>query len=463
MENKIKRIILIGIIILLIIVVWLLILLRKENKVNSSNETIEETPVDYYNTYQAQRASEGVTANSAVAHLEDNANQYYTIKSILDSFSTYITYLNATVKDLGIIVSKDKEAEALDEYKQDGLTYINDMLADNYKTKYSVNDNYIYNLLKNYVGKKYKITDMYVLEDSDYINTYFIYGNYSGEEFDYIVILDRYNYTFEIYLDNYFKENNYSRDKVSSMTTLHIDSIDANDNNIFQYKNINKEELAVDYFNEYLDLMINDTQSAYELLDLEYKAKRFGDFSAFKNYVSEVIDTENVRSAVNYSYMKHDDYIEYVCQDIWGNNYIFKSTGIMKYTVILDAYTVPVDLYEKEYESANNTQKAQLCLNRFFECINNKDYEKAYSYLNSSYKENNFPTLNEFETYVKSNWYDINSFTYSDIQLDNETYILYGEVGDFTTQGSYNSECFSKSFALKLGSDIRDFEISFVK
>lgn len=56
--------------------------------------------------------------------------------------------LNSSASDLGLIVSKQEEKTALEEYKQDGLKCINDVLANNYKTKYSVNNDYIYNNLK---------------------------------------------------------------------------------------------------------------------------------------------------------------------------------------------------------------------------------------------------------------------------------------------------------------------------
>lgn len=59
--------------------------------------------------------------------------------------------MNSTASELGLIVSAQEESKALTEYKQDGLEYINDMLAPNYKSKYNVNNEYIYNNLKNFL------------------------------------------------------------------------------------------------------------------------------------------------------------------------------------------------------------------------------------------------------------------------------------------------------------------------
>ncbi|MBP3502121.1 MAG: hypothetical protein J6K42_01380 [Clostridia bacterium] len=457
-----KRDIIISIVTTLIILVILaLVILVQLNKSNKINNT--EAKIDYYNQYQQQRASEGVTANDAVASLEGDANKYYTVKSIIDSFNTYISYLNSTISDLGLIVPSGEEEQALQEYRQDGLNYITNMLANNYKTKYSINNENLYNLLKNYSGKSYEITDMYVVRDSEYINTYFIYGKYLNEEFDYIVVLDKYNYTFEIYLNNYVKDGKYSKDDVSTMKTLNIEKIDQNDNNTFQYKNINKDELVKIYYEEYLNQMTNNVQEAYNLLDSEYKSIRFKTLEEFQNYINEVIKVEFPRKVSTYKLKNCENYIEYVCQDNYGNIFVFKVTGVKKYTVILDTYTVPIKSYEEEYKNANDSKRAQLCLNRFFEALNNKNYEKAYNYLNSSFRNNNFKTVEEFKKYVQTNWFDFNMFSYLNLKKDGEYYVLSGEIADTILFGSYNSESISKDFILKLGNSIKDFQISFNK
>ncbi|MBO5348946.1 MAG: hypothetical protein J6A89_03900 [Clostridia bacterium] len=463
MDNKKKiTIIIIIIIILLIIFAILLISLKPQTQI-SQNNMVEETPIDYYNEYHTQRATEGVTADSAVASLEDNVNQYFTVKSIIDNFNTYVSYLNANISNLGLIVPEGQEQEALSEYRQEGLKYINDMLAENYKLKYSTSNDFLYKLLKDFANQNYEITNMYKVEDSSYINTYFIYGNYSGTEFNYIVILDKYNYTFEIYLNNYVKDNGYLKNDISTMKTLHIEKIDKNENNTFQYKNINSEEMATVYYNDYLNKMKTNPQNAYKLLDFEYSKNRFENISDFQNYISEVISNEPDRIMVKFNITKYDNYTEYICTDNLGNNFIFKVDGVMNYTAILDTYTVPIESYEKEYNEDDDTKKAQLCLNRFFEALNNKDYEKAYSYLNETYRKNNFVTVDDFKSYVQTNWFSYSSFTYSNVELNNENYVLSGTLNDIKTDGSYDAEHIDKTFILRLGTNIRDFQISFEK
>lgn len=43
-----------------------------------------------------------------------------------------------------------------------------------------------------------------------------------------------------------------------------------------------------------------------------------------------------------YKMTKYDSYTELICHDNCGGIWIFKITGIMNYTVLLDSYTVSV-------------------------------------------------------------------------------------------------------------------------
>lgn len=446
-------------IVILIILLIAFAILNKKSKDEISNT---EPNTDYYNEYQQQRATEGVTADDAVASLVNNANNYYTVKAIIDKFNTYISYLNSSASDLGLIVSEQEEKTALEEYKQDGLKCINDVLANNYKTKYNVNNEYIYNNLKSFSGISYEIDSMYVVEDSTYINTYFIYGNYANTNFNFIVILDKYNYTFEIYLNNYLKDAGYSSENVSTMKTLHIEKVEKNENNTFQFKNINQQELANTYYKDFYSIMKNTPELAYNKLDSNYKSNKFKTVEDFKKYATSYIN-DNKRLS-QYKMTKFDSYTELVCQDNWGGIWTFKITGIMNYTILLDSYTVSVKSYDDEYQNANVSKKVQLCLNRFFEALNNQDYESAYKFLNDTYKSNNFKNVDEFKAYVQKNWFIYNKIDYSSIEADsNENYIISGTISDMRDGGSYNAKHISKSFVVKLGTGITNFEMSFEK
>ena len=103
---------------------------------------------------------------------------------------------------------------------------------------------------------------------------------------------------------------------------------------------ISDEDLTKIYLNEYVYIMFSDIEKAYELLDKEYREKRFGSIEFFKEYVN----------GLTYSNYKLDrfyvdnkgKYIIYGAFDTNGNIFIFKTNGVMQYTVYLDDYTVEI-------------------------------------------------------------------------------------------------------------------------
>lgn len=103
---------------------------------------------------------------------------------------------------------------------------------------------------------------------------------------------------------------------------------------------ISDEDLTKIYLNEYVHIMYSDQERAYELLDKEYREKRFGNLEVFKEYVN----------SLTYSNYKLDrfyvdtkgKYIIYGAIDTNGNIFIFKTNGVMQYTVYLDDYTVEI-------------------------------------------------------------------------------------------------------------------------
>lgn len=463
MRNNRKIIIIIVIIILLLLSILALILINYK-KDSNDNQNFVETPFNMYEAYEKQRSKEGITADDAKAYLEDNASEYYTVEGIIKSFNTYALYLTGTAKDLNLIVNQDNEKQVLDQYRKKGYEYINDVLAKNYKSTYSVDNQYIYEYVTKNIGKKYTITDMYAVNDSDMINTYFVYGTYGNNQFNYIIILDKYNYTFEIYLSNYLSDNSIIKTDSSTMKTQHISSIEKSNFNTFSYKNIEEEQMIRTYYDEYTEIMKSNPEKAYNLLNSEYREKRFDNIDEFKEYTNIRANSTMDRRLSSYSINKIGNYTEITCKDNMEGNITFRVTSVMKYNVILDSYTMNITLFEKEYnEEQNNSYKAKMCFERFIECINGKDYKKAYLYLNDEYKERNFKTEQEFITYIEDNWFEINKYVYDTIQVSGQDYIINGSLIDSRQFESYDAEFRNKSFVVRLGSNYNTFEISFEK
>ena len=337
------------------------------------------------------------------------------------------------------------------------------MLSENYVTEKNVTDDSIYSMLGKYSYHEYNIDYMFNVKDSDYIHTYYVYGKFSqfSDSFNFIVILDKYNYTFSMFLNDYFDGKEYKYDDISTMKTLHIKSIKLNDYNKLEYKSISRESIAIDYYNSFIDLMEKDSNSAYALLNESYRTLRFADSNIFYKYVTDNISALKEASVSRYLVTQYDNYTDYICIDSLGNNFIFRATAINKYSVILDSYTMLLDEYVKEYNEANDEEKAMKCLYKFFEMINQDDYEKAYSILNKSFKDSNFSTLESFKQFVNDNWFNYNSIISCQISQVDGNYILNIDLADERSIGSYNSISKSGSFIVKLGENMCNFELSF--
>lgn len=207
------------------------------------------------------------------------------------------------------------------------------------------------------------------------------------------------------------------------------------------------------YFDQYILNMVYDSEYAYQLLDEEYKEKRFETFDNFKEYVNEDEGYLSRSIFKEYQVKTYDDYKEYICKDYYNNYYIFRETEPMTYTVLLDQYTVNDDIFMSKYNSAKDEEKAQLDLELFKQMINRKDYDYAYEVLNADFKNKYFSNVSEFKNYVNNNWFRFNEFEYIDYSDVSDTIFRYKtEISDVTGD-STESENVTKRFVVELFDD----------
>lgn len=103
---------------------------------------------------------------------------------------------------------------------------------------------------------------------------------------------------------------------------------------------VSDEDMAKIYLNDYIHNMYYNVEKAYNLLDEEYKTKRFGNIENYKNYVDSLEYTTYVLD--KYYKKDIDGYIIFGVYDNNGNFFAFKTKGVMQYTVYLDNYTVEI-------------------------------------------------------------------------------------------------------------------------
>lgn len=252
------------------------------------------------------------------------------------------------------------------------------------------------------------------------------------------------------------KAQNEEKNNTITNTTIQ-EPVKSNEINAWSNTEISEEEIAKTYFNTYIEDALYSPERAYNVLNNEYRQKRFGSLVEFEKYIESI--REELQEANLYSYMinEEDGVVQIVCRDQNENLYIFNQTAVLDYTVTLDTYTLPQEKFETEYTSANEREKVMLNIDKFFQMINAKDYRTAYSVLSEGFKQNNFPTEDSFKQYMESRVYRYNDITYG--TFSNEISGIYqGTIIITNRENEQQTQNFSIIMQLNEGTD---FELAF--
>ena len=134
----------------------------------------------------------------------------------------------------------------------------------------------------------------------------------------------------------YFLLNNVFNKK----NTENIDYLKNYEVNEYIPTYISDEDMARIYLNDYIHTMYYDVESAYNLLDREYREKRFNSLDNYKNYVDSL--NYSTYSLKEYYKLGSDTNTIFGVYDEHDNLYIFKTQGVMQYSVYLDDETVEI-------------------------------------------------------------------------------------------------------------------------
>ncbi len=227
--------------------------------------------------------------------------------------------------------------------------------------------------------------------------------------------------------------------------------------NEFEYVMMSVDNLILLYFNDYKSIALKDPEQGYNLLDKEYREKRFGSIDKYKEYLEKNKEQIQISTLENYLTENEGNTTKYICTDENNNHYIFKENSIMDYTVMLDDYTIDTQSFIDKYTKANEQQKVALNIDKFIQAINNKDYTYAYNCLADSYKNNYFKTELEFENYAKENFYANSTVAYSHFDTQSGVYTYSVILTNKETKEQMN-----KTFIMQLGEGT-EFVMSFNK
>ena len=421
--KSIKKVV-IFLIIILIILLIVVIAIQKDYNVDFND-------VD---THDHLNEEEIITDNF---EKEKDRKKYYEVKEMVDTFINSITELKTDNNPDDIYILLDE-------------SYISEFQInkDNIAEKFNMYDS----------NDKLYINDMYKVSLAEYIDIYLIYGTgtYSKENIELIIKVDKYNQSFSVFPQEYIEKYEYSQDTKKDEININTDYIVGNETNTYRSFAVNDEQMVNYYFEDFKNNVFQDN-SFKNILNIEYRNQKFASEEALNNYLEQLKEDIMSRIIISYQINNYDAYTQYIMIDQYGNYYIFNETAIMEYTVMLDTYTVDLPQFIEEYNNANDAEKAGMNLEKVFTAVNNGDYRYVYNKLDSTFKQNNFPTLESFETYMSETFYDNNTVEYSNYQNNAGLHMYDVSV---TNTDDINSSAVTKTFIMQL-LDGTDFVMSF--
>lgn len=438
---KIKKIIIILIVILLILgtVLAILLISKKNTEYGSVNAQADLSDI----------------INQQITEVTD-INNYYIVKNYINRYYLYLTKTsNENVITAEPITTEEQESinkQAV--YSMLDITYIN-------STSLTVDN--IFNNIEQIDESTVIIDKMYFAPMTTNMSIYLVSGKTIAEatseekEFKIIVKMDMANKTLSLILGEMAEE---IFDTNSLGDTLNIDTettIEPNDYNQYEYNNISTDEYITDMFNEYKTYLISYREEAYSRLDNEYSSKKFANFEEFNEFVAHKIKSIVIAKADKVRTTQYGNYTQYIINDQYGNSYIFRENAVMDFDVILDVYTVEIPELTEQYNNSTDAEKVLMNIQKVFYAINDGDYNYVYNKLDNTFKQNNFPTLESFETYMKSNFYENNSIGYSNYRTSGNLHIYDISITDADNE---ESTTVTKNFIMQL-LDETDFVMSF--
>lgn len=331
--------------------------------------------------------------------------------------------------------------------------------------KYNIEKNMeaLENILENEEDETQKLDEIYYLKIS-YIykiermndTTYFVESLINNNENYFIINVDYINNTFNIRKTNEIEFNNSKDDKVNEKYKQNI-TINKNEYNQINTADLDNDELISKYYYNYIDLALNKPEVAFEILDKDYKMKKFGnDLQKYQQYIennrNKIFDSTIVEITAN----SKENYTEFIIQDTFNNCYTIKEYNYTDFTIILDDYTLNTDETEK-YIALDSKDKVLYNINIIFKHINNKEYEEVYNKLDEKFKNTNFPTLEQFKNYANETFFDNNVLGNITVEEQGQNYIINVPYKEGT---SSVAEKRKKSFVMRLLEDT-DFVMSF--
>ena len=358
MNKKSFKIIIILLLVLAIVAIGIIIILMQSN----IDEVIEQQGINLEASYELEKV--------------DRANFYITIKNIVNQYYYY---------------SRNANQEALQAVTVQESQNIQELAnTDNFIVK----DIYYTDLLENGVG---------------YIEATYTDANNTSNSLYLKIYLDFQNQTFQIEQVNQTDYETALEQGIQE-TDRENNTIEKNQYNQFQEAlNVVEEDILSLYYEKYVYISINNPQESFEMLDEEYRLEKFNnDIQTYVDYLNLNIEDMRSDSVTSYTEQEENGYTKYEVQTTNGKTFIIKEFDFMQYSILLDNYTVQSEEIVEEYNNLSSNSKVARNIRNIFTMLDNQDYEQVYSHLDNTFKQNNFPTIEQFEEYARNTFFETN-------------------------------------------------------
>lgn len=348
---------------------------------------------------ESKNTKRNVISNNITPSIENNINN-----DIISPKTTILTFNTSIEKETSnsVLYSLNRNINKYFNYiKENNETAINEL-----------GGNSIY-LITNDV--KYVVKQAYVTQNQ-YMSKYYTYGTLTIANGNYTA------QTQEIYMILYLTAENkgYKLQTISKEEYLNRTALEQNDTieilegtyNKFEYEYIDNVKQMEIYLEDYSFQIFNNTENSYNLLNTEYREKRFNSLQSFVQFLNEKQGQLHNIKINQYTVDEENQNKIYKGTDQYGNYYEIIEKSYMNYEIILDNYTM------LDYSNDSDENKIKLSAEKFILMLNSADYTNAYNLLEPSFKQINFPTEQDFINYVKNNFYARNIVASKDLSED---------------------------------------------
>ncbi len=410
--SKILKYLIIIFFILLIIIIFLILFFKfkkggkdafenEENNISENNivnETMQNNELNETNTNTETPENNN---NESKLKIVTNVKTYFLIKQCMKVYYgnyTYDYYENAT----NTPYTSNSILDLIDKEAKDAL---------------NINESNINNVYGNIDSPMFCIDNLYEQELNTNQKIYLVYYRLESDSgissSELLVKIDEGNETFSVYPYEYLRANNFLNMKENDKIKINnLEEIENKKINKYNTENLSQDSEACikELFEKYKFDLLYDIESLYNKLDDEYKQKRFNTLEKFKQYINDNKTDLYLDSVIKYSEKKYGNYVEFIGISNRENYYIFNAENLNSYKILLDNYTIVNKQYKELYNGSFPNIKSKYCIERFLNAINSKDYAFAYSKLLHIQKNNYYPTIGDFENYIKNNLF--NKFKY---------------------------------------------------